>query len=150
MKRISILLLLLCTAAVIALSGCGGKSNAAQQKSALSKEDLLHHNFTLTHINGKAFTGTERTPSIEFNEGFRVSGATCNRFMGQAELKDGVLIVKEMASTMMLCADPDLNKLEQDFSVMLEAGADITFQENILTLSRNGYVLQYILSDQVQ
>ena len=150
MKRVTFLALILCMSAMIALVGCAGKTTSTGPKSTVSKQDLLHHNFVLTHVNGKPFLEKERTPNIEFNEGFRVSGATCNRFMGQAELENGVLTVKHMASTMMFCADDDLNKLEQKFSQMMEGGAAITLKDNILTLSREGYTLRYILRDHVK
>lgn len=138
----------------LAVSGCLGDENTADQSGkTVTKEDLLHRNFVLTSIDGKDFVAKHpqpMTPNIEFNEGFRISGATCNRFMGQAELNNGVLSVKQLAGTMMMCVDPTLNQLETTFAQMLQAGADISLVDQNLTLRQGGHVLVYKLKDYVQ
>lgn len=149
MKRTTIFLAALCMTAML-LAACGAKNSVPDQTSGVSKQDLLHHAFVLASINGKPFVKKERLPSLEFNEGFRVSGAMCNRFTGQAELENGMLTVKQIASTSMLCEDQELNRLEYDFSTMLMSGAAVTLAGKTLTLRRDGYVLEFILRDLVQ
>lgn len=151
MKRILLFAIVVLGLSIV--TGC----TAAQQNSGqppataqLTPQDLLHHRFELTAINGVEFTKTERIPTIEFNEGMRVSGQTCNRFMGNGVLKDSTLTISQMASTMMLCADPTLNELERDFSRMMQAGAEIQLENATLTLRRDDYVLTYTLRDLVQ
>ena len=149
MKRTTAFLAVLCMAALL-LAACGAKNAAPDQASGVNKQDLLHHAFVLAGINGKPFVKKERLPTLEFTEGFRVSGAMCNRFTGQGELENGVLTVRQMASTRMLCADQELNRLESDFSNMLMDGATVTLSGKTLTLGREGYVLEFILHDVVQ
>lgn len=129
------------------LAACAGGSAGPVAKSAPSEADLLQKNFTLVSVNGKAFTNKDRVPSIHFGEGLRVSGQVCNRFMGNATLKDGVITVPQMASTMMLCADPKLNALEQKFAQIMREGASISLDGDKLGISRGDTRLEYIRSE---
>lgn len=147
----------LCLAALLfAVAGCMGQGGApvgqeASVNATVTAQDLLHHRFELTAINGAALPkNISRTPTIEFNEGMRISGQTCNRFMGNGTLENGVLTVSEMASTMMMCVEPVLNELERDFSALLRGGAAVRLDGQTLTLSKEGYELTYTLRDLVQ
>lgn len=120
--------------ALVAVSACAGVP---------AREDLAHSGFVLVSVDGVPFTGDTRVPEIAFSEDFRVSGSVCNRFVGQGELADGVLTVKQMASTKMLCASEELNRLEADISAILMAGARVSLTGDVLTLSRDGRVLVY-------
>lgn len=117
---------------------------------SVSRDDLLHRHFVLISADGVDFSAKEKVPDLEFGEDFRVLGAVCNRFMGQGELESGTLTVKQMASTKMMCLDPELNALEQQFAGMLEAGAVIDFDGKILTLRQGGHTLIYELRDWVR
>jgi heat shock protein HslJ len=105
-----------------ALAQTGSRTSPAAG-GAVAESALLHRRFLLREANGVSFTGSEKIPSLEFNEGFRLSGAVCNRFTAQAELRDGVLRAKQAASTKMLCVDPALNQLESDLYRLLQDGA---------------------------
>jgi len=122
----------------IVLFGCGSKE--------FSQNDLLHHNFVLTEVNGEAFTG-EKIPNLQFNEGFRVSGAVCNSYAGQAELVGDILYVRQLATTKMLCFDQKLNELEFTFGNMLMNGARLKFEEDVLTLKGEGHSLKFETAD---
>lgn len=142
----------LCMLAAGLATGCSAEEMKAQPPAGASvtKEQLLHHNFVLTSIDGKAFTGKEQVPSIEFNEGFHVSGGVCNRFMGQGTLENGVLRIEKMASTMMMCPDQKLNELESTFAAMMGAGAAISLEGKVLTLKEGNRTLVYTLKDYVK
>lgn len=148
MSKILLVFTALCLLAM-PLSGCSGKPCAPARQAGLTKQMLLHHNFVLTSINGRVFTGTERIPYIEFTEGFRASGRMCNQFTGQADLAGNTLSVKQMASTRMMCPDAELNQFENDFSQMLMEGAKITLDDNMLTLTGNGHVMIFRLQDYI-
>jgi heat shock protein HslJ len=104
----------------------------------ITDSDLLHRRFILREANGMSFEGQEKVPSLEFNEGFRLSGAVCNRFSAQGELKDGVLRARQAASTKMLCLDADLNQLESDFYRLLQDGAALELDGKYLRLTGKG------------
>ena len=123
MKR---LIIMLCMALPLAVSCASAKPAAVA--------DLAARKYVLQSVNGVAFSARERTPEIEFDENLRVAGQVCNRFMGQGTLRDGVLTVPEMASTMMLCADAQLNDMEGNLFEMLRQGADLSLRGNSLIL----------------
>ena len=149
MKRI-----VLASLACVVLAACTGESKEASAPAApavVTENDLLTHRFELAAINGEAFAAREgRTPEIFFDQGMMVSGSACNRFRGKGEVKDGKLVVKEMASTMMMCADDTLNTLERDISAMLAGGAALSLQDGSLTVEGNGVTLTYKKSDAAQ
>ena len=141
---------------VVGLSACGNDDStdaaspdepAAVEQKPVTQEDLLHHRFVLKSANDVSYEGKERVPDLEFLEGLRVAAGVCNRMSGQGELKDGKLVVKQMAATMMMCAEEDLNKLERDFGAVLAEGADIKIEGNTLILSGSGLTLIYETSD---
>ncbi len=63
------------------LPAVGFAAGCASAKSP-TQAALLHRRFVLESIDGIPFASATRTPDIEFNEGFRVSGQICNRYMG--------------------------------------------------------------------
>ena len=123
------------------LQGCGGDKVAAMDAE---RQDLAGHSFVLTKINGEAHS-IKNVPTLGFNEEMRAYGSFCNRFMGQAEVKGGVLTVSQMASTMMMCPDQVVNNLERDGSQLLMNGAKTSFDGSTLVLSSDDYSLEYRL-----
>ncbi|QBH96250.1 heat shock protein HslJ [Limnobaculum zhutongyuii] len=131
----------------VLLSGC-----TLTDGNAVKESDLLHHNFILTSVDGKnmADTTKEKRPlNIEFGENMHVSGAMCNRFMGQATLTNGVLTTKQLASTRMACIDEQISQLDQVIATTLNNGAKVTLDQGVLTLSSSQHTLTYKLSDWV-
>ena len=108
--------------------------------------DIAPGRYVLQSVDGAAFSNRERTPEIAFDANMRVTGQVCNRFMGQGTLKDGILTVPEMASTMMLCVDKQLNAMESEFAGLLRRGAQISLEGDTLTL-HNGNT-RYVYSRQ--
>ncbi len=129
----------LCALVLIAVTGCAAETptTPASEDSAL-KQQLQGRSFTLASIDGQKFKSKERAPTIEFSDTFRVTGAVCNRFMGDGMLEGDTLFVKQMATTQMMCADPALNTLEHAFAVMMQEGATVALQEKGPTLILKG------------
>lgn len=147
MKKLTlpfILFLMLCMN-----TACGIRSSTVADAHIPTEEDLLHRNFVLVSIDGREYVGSERLPNLEFNEGFRISGVVCNRYTGLAEMKNGLLVVRQMASTKMLCADHELNLLEDLFTRMVMGGVEISLDSGQLTLRGEGHMLVYRLRDWV-
>lgn len=134
MKKIFIMIL-----ALSVLAACG--TDRAGPKASLGEADLTGKNFVLTSVNGEPFSG-ERVPALHFGENMRVSGRVCNLFNGTGQLKNNVLTVPRMASTMMLCTDK-LNTLERDFFVLMRDGAALSLEDGVLTLGDKGIKLEY-------
>ncbi|WP_406670067.1 heat shock protein HslJ [Raoultella terrigena] len=131
-------------AAGMLLSGCVYNS-----KVSTSAEQLQHHRFVLTSVNGQALKEGSKPLELSFGEKTFVSGNMCNRFSGEGKVSDGELKVKELAMTRMLCADPQLNELDATLGKMLRDGAQVDLTENQLTLATADRTLVYKLADLV-
>jgi heat shock protein HslJ len=148
MKRFSMLAALLALCGMMALQGCCGKTAAADNKIADVKiQDLAGKSFALVKISGREYK-FKNTPTLSFNEQSLASGSFCNRFTGQAEFDNGVLTIRQMAGTRMLCLDQAQNQLEADAAQMLMNGAAIGFDGKVLTLTRDSCSLEYRLKDE--
>ena len=138
MKKILIPLL-----AGMALAGCQSTSSS----SHITPETLQHHRYVLQTVNGAPLDATRRVPELSFGEKMHVSGSMCNRFMGQGELHGDMLKVNGLASTRMLCAEPQLNELDKLIGEMLSQGATVSVEKQQLTLHYRQYTLVYKLAD---
>ena len=132
---------------LLAACACGASKNGTDPAAAVAgvasaEARLLGGLYVLQSVNG-APVAWERQPEIEFSEGLQISGQVCNRFIGPAAYKNGVLTVPQMAMTMMLCIDDRLNQLERDFALMLREGARLSLANDTLTLSGGGLTLVY-------
>ena len=131
--------------AVVALAGCATPGH----KAKITAQQLVHHRYVLTQVDGAPLDATTRMPDISFGEDLHVAGSMCNRFMGQGELHGDVLKVKGMASTRMLCAEPHLNELDTLIGQMLGSGAQVTQTQKKLELKTSQHTLTYKLADLV-
>lgn len=138
MKKILIPLL-----AGMTLAGCQSTSSS----SHITPETLQHHRYVLQTVNGAPLDATRRVPELSFGEKMHVSGSMCNRFMGQGELHGDTLKVNVLASTRMLCAEPQLNELDKLIGEMLSQGATVSVEKQQLTLHYRQYTLVYKLAD---
>lgn len=133
--------------AAMVLTGCG----TSHPDSVVNENDLLHHNFVLYSVDGVTVTPQPgNAPNLEFGEKMHVSGTMCNRFFGQGQLANGVLTVKNLAITRMLCTDAQSNLWDQAIGKLLGNGATLSLSAERLTLSGSGHNLIYTLRDWVQ
>lgn len=138
MKKSLATLLVVCSA----LTGCAQSDSKATGASA---EQLQHHRFLLESVDGKPLTlsdKSKRQPEIDFGEKMHISGAMCNRFTGQGELSNGMLKA-QLASTRMMCVDPQLNALDTLFGQMMTAGVHVSVNGDRLTLKNQQHTLVY-------
>ncbi|MFK3703574.1 heat shock protein HslJ [Klebsiella sp. NPDC088457] len=129
-------------AAGVLLSGCVYNS-----KVSTGAEQLQHHRFVLTSVDGQGLKPGEKPLELSFGEDMYVSGNMCNRFSGKGKISDGELKVKTLAMTRMLCADPGLNALDSTLSKMLRDGAQVDLTESQLTLATADRTLVYKLAE---
>ena len=90
-------------------------------------------------------TSTERMPTIKFDANMRITGVICNAFNGQTSLVDGIL-KGQMASTMMFCPDPEINRAESAFYAALNQGATVKESGKTLTITHgtNTFIFERI------
>ncbi|MDL2307169.1 META domain-containing protein [Desulfovibrio sp. OttesenSCG-928-C06] len=109
----------------------------------VGSEQLIGKDFHLAAIDGQPFEW--ETPLVmHFDENMRISGNFCNRYVGQATLEDGVLTVKQMASTKMLCIKSQLNEIEQLVPGMLMNGAALSLDGGKLSIRQGEHEVVYI------
>lgn len=135
-------------AAGMLLSGCVYNS-----KVSTRAEQLQHHRFVLTSVNGQLLKAADKPLELSFGEkmpikgNMYVSGNMCNRFSGTGKVSDGELKVEELAMTRMLCTDSQLSALDATLSKMLRDGAQVDLTETQLTLATADQTLVYKLAD---
>ena len=122
-------------------SGC-----CTTKKQNIDEAMLLKHSFTLQSVDGVTFKSERVIPSLTFNDNMSISGSMCNRFMGQGTLENNILKA-QMASTMMICPENELNQYEHLLYKMLAEGVELEYSGNILTLRQNDHVFMYKLKD---
>ncbi|KUX60302.1 hypothetical protein AWF89_13280 [Escherichia coli] len=66
---------------------------------------------------------------------------------GEGKLSNGELTAKGLAMTRMMCANPQLNELDNTISEMLKEGAQVDLTANQLTLATAKQTLTYKLAD---
>lgn len=141
------------TRIVLSLAGCLACIGALAQ-STITAEDLQHHRWVLESINGDPLPAVDdkgKVPELDFGEQMTVSGNLgCNRFNGQAVLRDGMFLVEAMAMTRMMCAPP-----WGDIELMLQTalGHESTISldaDSKLTLKTASAVLVFRLEDWVR
>ncbi|WGY47151.1 MULTISPECIES: META domain-containing protein [unclassified Vibrio] len=127
------------------LAACASNGDDAQ----ISEQDLQHHNWQLTQIDGQAVKQGDRhqVPRLEIGEKMMASGnAGCNNFFGKAELKDNRLRIEKMGMTMKMCIG-DIMDTEQAVSQSLQEWNDITLTKQSMILKNDVHTLTFTLSD---
>ncbi|VEB97412.1 Heat shock protein hslJ [Cedecea lapagei] len=129
------------------LAGCAQPA----EKGSVTAQDLQHHRFVLESVDGKPLDvkNSQRAPELSFGENLHISGAMCNRFMGQGILEGDTLKAKGMGMTMMLCVEPQLNELDHRINEMMTAGAKVSLANQRLVLKSGQHTLTYKLADLV-
>lgn len=140
MKRTALLIL-----TTLTLAGCAQPS----AQKTLSAQDLENHRFVLQSVNGTPFVATEtgKLPELGFGDKMQISGSMCNRFFGQATLNGDQLKAEGLAMTRMMCAEPQLNELDNQLGQMLHTGAQVSLNGQQLTLKNEQHTLVYTLTN---
>lgn len=116
----------------------------------LTKKDFQHHNWELTHIDGKAISYPDKTekPRLEVGEHFTANGiAGCNYFSGQAELTaNGEFRIATMAMTKKMCSPSEMN-VEQVMAKTLSSWSKVTLNSKSMTLKGEEHTLTLKLRD---
>ncbi|MGV3346261.1 META domain-containing protein [Enterobacteriaceae bacterium LUAb1] len=112
--------------------------------STVNFSTLSNKIFLLKQVDDVQVTLHEgRQPEIAFADNGRVTGAMCNRFFGQGEFSGAKLTVKNLASTMMLCPQEQLNQWDNMIGDELAKGVEVSLNGQILTLKGVNHRLVY-------
>ncbi|WP_250657744.1 META domain-containing protein [Alkalimarinus coralli] len=118
----------------------------------VSVKALQHHNWELTHIDGKEIPvhKSHQRPRLEIGENFTANGlAGCNSFFGQASLRQGKEFrIEKMGLTRKMCPE-SVMEIEQAVSETLSSWSGISLTKERLTLTGQQHVLRFRLRDWV-
>ncbi|BBV08489.1 heat-inducible protein [Providencia stuartii] len=131
------------------LAACQTQNVSADNSDNVTEQQLIHHNFILTEVDGHPIVGKVGVPSLSFGEKMFVSATMCNDFHGMGRINNATLVVKHLSKTELECVDEDLSKWDPLIKRMLTEGADISYNDKKLTLSQGRYKLVYVLKDYV-
>lgn len=126
-------------------------STQSAAKLEVSAKNLQHHNWELTHIDGKPIRLPEdfSAPNLEIGESFTANGhAGCNRYFGQGELNGDKFRIDKMASTMMMCPQEAMD-LETVMTAVLGEWSTMTLTKQQLKLKNAKHELTFKLRDWV-
>ncbi|PSV28282.1 MULTISPECIES: META domain-containing protein [unclassified Photobacterium] len=127
------------------LTACAGNSAMNSAPHKVTANEISNGNWELVQIDHKALAlqAPFQAPSLELSSDLAANGnAGCNRYFGQAELKDGQLRIEKMGMTMMLCPD-DAMKVEQTFSKSLSDWNKVAISGDTLTLTNAKHTLTF-------
>ena len=131
----------------VILAACA--ANNSSSAKVVAESDLATHNWVLTKVDNKAVELPEpfKAPNLELSTDMSANGHSgCNRYFGQAELKDGKLRIEKMGMTMMACPDPAM-EMERVMSSTLMEWSDASVTGNELTLTNANSTLTFKRSD---
>ena len=134
MKRMLLIFL-----ASLLLFACNSKAEKAASEQNI-ETGLKGRSYVLASVDAKTFANDFKVPKLVFGGDGAIGGNVCNQFSGKGVFVGNVFKVPQVAATMMLCPDEQLNKLEQIFFNMLRKGISVTLEEGKLTLSGDGQI----------
>lgn len=133
----------------VILAACSTTVKQPVETTMISANDLATHQWVLTKVDNKALELQQpfKAPTLQLNEELGASGhAGCNRYFGQAELKDGKLRIEKMGMTMMACPAPAM-EMEQLMSSTLMDWSQASIVGNELVLSSPEHTLIFKRQD---
>lgn len=75
----------------------------------------------------------------------RLTGFTgCNNMIGNYSIDEGSLLVSQLASTMMACSEPIMQR-EQAFGSFIQSKPKVAFKNNVMILRNDGAEYQFEL-----
>ena len=120
----------------------------------VTQGDLQHHRWVLEALNGEKIDPVilnNVIPELEIGEQMMAAGNSgCNRFFGQAVLRENRFIIEKVATTRMMCP-PAQNNMERLLLQLLGQESKITIDaDRTLFLNTSETRLQFRLEDRVQ
>ncbi len=115
----------------------------------ISAQDLQHHNWVLTQIDGSPVVTPDKMqpPHLEIGENLSANGnAGCNNFFGQAEIKENKFRIAQMGKTMKMCIN-NVMATESTLSKVLSDWSEMSLTKDSMTLTNSDHSLTFELSD---
>ncbi|MCP4954866.1 META domain-containing protein [Photobacterium aquimaris] len=107
--------------------------------------ELANGSWSLVKIDNQdiAQPAPFQSPTLELATDLAANGhAGCNRYFGQAEVKDGQFRIEKMGMTMMLCPDNEM-KIEQTFAQSLADWNKVSISGDTMTMTNAKHTLTF-------
>ncbi|WED28353.1 META domain-containing protein [Vibrio sp. DW001] len=131
------------------LTACQSTGDENNMAKTISVQDLQHHNWELTQIDGKTVITPDsmQAPRLEIGEKMTANGnAGCNNFFGQGELDGNNFRILQMGMTMKMCVN-DVMGTEMVLSQTLPEWNKMVLTKETMTLTSENHTLTFKLSD---
>lgn len=127
------------------LAACSTTGLTTKTSQPVTGPELADGSWSLVQIDNQDLTQPEaaQAPTLALAADLAANGhAGCNRYFGQAEVKDGQFRIEKMGMTMMLCPDSEM-KVEQTFTQSLSDWNKVTISGDTMTLTNAKHTLTF-------
>ncbi len=123
------------------LAACSTTGITTQTPHQVTGSELANGSWSLVKIDNQDLS--QPAPTLELATDLAANGhAGCNRYFGQAEVKDGQFRIEKMGMTMMLCPDNEM-KIEQTFSQSLSEWNKVSISGDTMTMTNTNHTLTF-------
>ncbi len=123
------------------LAACSTTGLTTKTSQPVTGTELANGSWSLVQIDNQALT--QPVPTLELATDLAANGhAGCNRYFGQAEVKDGQFRIEKMGMTMMLCPDSEM-KVEQTFTQSLSDWNKVNISGDTMTMTNAKHTLTF-------
>lgn len=128
--------------AILALSLFACTSAETTQNAAMIEITQLQKEWKLIEVDGENIS-TEIKSTLHIDSRLKATGSLgCNRFFGDAELKENTFIINKIATTRRMCSK-EVSKIEKMVSGIFEDGAQVQASETQLILKNKSHTLKF-------
>lgn len=127
------------------LAACSTTGITTKTPQPVTGNELANGNWSLVQIDNQDIAQPEaaQAPTLTLAADLAANGhAGCNRYFGQAEVKDGQFRIEKMGMTMMLCPDSEM-KVEQTFTQSLSDWSKVNISGDTMTMTNAKHTLTF-------
>ena len=127
------------------LAACSTTGITTKTPQPVTGNELANGNWSLVQIDNQDIAQLEaaQAPTLTLAADLAANGhAGCNRYFGQAEVKDGKFRIEKMGMTMMLCPDSEM-KIEQTFTQSLSDWNKVSISGDTMTMTNAKHTLTF-------
>ncbi|MEC6816670.1 META domain-containing protein [Photobacterium toruni] len=123
------------------LAACSTTGLTSKTPQPITASELANGSWSLVKIDNQVLS--QPVPTLELATDLAANGhAGCNRYFGQAEVKEGQFRIEKMGMTMMLCPDSEM-KVEQTFTQSMSDWNKVSVSGDTMTMTNAKHTLTF-------
>ncbi|SKA50769.1 META domain-containing protein [Photobacterium toruni] len=123
------------------LAACSTTGLTSKTPQSITASELANGSWSLVKIDNQVLS--QPVPTLELATDLAANGhAGCNRYFGQAEVKEGQFRIEKMGMTMMLCPDSEM-KVEQTFTQSMSDWNKVSVSGDTMTMTNAKHTLTF-------